>query len=55
VFEGQRRIEKLERFMSPGDMAVWQFHGVPMFAVSAAKVTRALLDQAEKGVTIYSA
>jgi len=55
VFEGQRRIEKLERFMSRGDMAVWRFHGVPMFAVSAGKVTRALRDQVQNGVTIYSA
>jgi len=54
VFEGQRKIEKLERFMSRGDMAVWRFHGVPMFAVSAGRVTLALLDQAKKGVTIYS-
>jgi aminoglycoside N3'-acetyltransferase len=53
-FDGRRKIERLERFMSRGDLAVWRFHGVPMFAVSARKVTAALLDQAKKGVTIYS-
>jgi aminoglycoside N3'-acetyltransferase len=54
VFVGQRKIERLERFLSRRDMAVWRFHGVPMFAVTAAKVTSALREQANKGVTIYT-
>ena len=54
VFEGQRRIERLGTMMSQDDMVIWRFHGVPMFAVSAGKVTRALIDHAKKGLSIYS-
>jgi aminoglycoside N3'-acetyltransferase len=54
TFEGQRKIERLDDFMARGDMIKWKFHGVPMYAVSARKVTLALLDQAKKGVSIYT-
>jgi len=55
VFEGQRKIERLGRFIPEDEMIIWQFHGVPMFAVSARNVTRALILNAKKGRTIYSA
>lgn len=54
VFDAMRKIERLESFMAPGEIAVWGFHGVPMFAVSAQRVTAVLREQAGKGVTIYS-
>jgi aminoglycoside 3-N-acetyltransferase len=54
TFQGERTLERLRKFLTPGDMIEWQFHGVWMYAVSAAKVTRALLDQAKKGVSIYA-
>lgn len=54
VFASRRKIDRLERFMPRGEIAVWSFHGVTMFAVSARRVTEALREQAEKGVTIYA-
>jgi aminoglycoside N3'-acetyltransferase len=49
----QRRIERLAGFLPAGELDVWSFHGVPMFAVSAAVVTTALVEAAGKGNTIY--
>jgi len=54
-FAGERKIERLARFMAPADLMRWEFHGVPMFAVAASKVTQALVDQARRGVSIYDA
>jgi aminoglycoside 3-N-acetyltransferase len=53
-FEGERKIERLAKFMDRGELIRWRFHGVPMFAVSASKVTRALVEQARRGVSIYT-
>jgi aminoglycoside N3'-acetyltransferase len=51
----ERRMELLERIMSPDELARWRFHGVPLFVTSAARVTEVLVDAAERGETIYSA
>jgi aminoglycoside N3'-acetyltransferase len=51
----ERRMELLERVMSPEELVRWRFHGVPLFVTSAARVTEVLVDAAERGETIYSA
>jgi aminoglycoside 3-N-acetyltransferase len=54
VFEGQRKIERLGGFIPENVLVVWRFHGVPMFTVPASEITLALVEQAKKGVSIYS-
>ena len=49
-----RDMWKLRQIMSPTDLQEWSFHGVPMFATRAARVTECIIDAAKKGLTIYN-
>ena len=48
-----QRIEKLRKIMSKEDLCEWSFHGIPMYTVEAAKITRTLCDAAQRGWTLY--
>ncbi len=48
-----RRMDVLQRLMSPQELMQWRFHGVSVYMVSARRVTECLVDAARKGVTIY--
>ena len=50
-----RRIERLEQLLGPDELVQWRFHGVPLFLMSAARVTEVLIDAALRGETIYDA
>lgn len=49
-----RRLERLERLMSPQELVQWRFHGVPLFVTSAARVTEVLVDAASRGELLYA-
>jgi aminoglycoside 3-N-acetyltransferase len=49
-----RRLKRLERLMSPGELVQWRFHGVSLFVTSAARVTEVLIDAASRGETLYA-
>jgi len=46
-------IWKLRTIMDGDQLREWTFHHVPMFAARAAEVTRALVEAAKRGVTLY--
>ena len=46
-------IWKLREIMSPEELREWRFHGCPMFAARADRVTDALVDAAGRGFTLY--
>ena len=50
-----RRLERLEHLLAPNQLVQWRFHGVPLFATSASRVTEVLIDAALRGETIYDA
>jgi aminoglycoside 3-N-acetyltransferase len=50
-----RRIERLEHLLGPDELAQWHFHGVPLFVISAQRVTDVLIEAALRGETIYDA
>jgi aminoglycoside 3-N-acetyltransferase len=49
-----RRIDRLARLMPASELQAWSFHGVPLFWTRAAAVSRALLDAAGRGKTLYT-
>jgi aminoglycoside 3-N-acetyltransferase len=49
----KRDMMRLRRFMPKSQLREWRFHGVPMFAVYASDVTRALEAAARRGQSIY--
>jgi aminoglycoside 3-N-acetyltransferase len=51
--QGRLRLDRLRAMMPPGELQEWRFHGAPFFAVEAAAITRALLDHARRGITLY--
>jgi aminoglycoside 3-N-acetyltransferase len=50
-----RRMERLEQLLTPDELVQWRFHGVPLFATSASRVTQVLVDAALREETIYDA
>jgi aminoglycoside 3-N-acetyltransferase len=50
---GTLRLDRLSRMLAPGDLVEWRFHGVPIFWVRAGRVTRALVEAAQRGETLY--
>jgi len=46
-------IWKLRKVMDRDQLNEWSFHHVPMFAARAGEVTRALVEAAKRGVTLY--
>lgn len=50
---GQLRMERLKPMMKPGELQEWRFHGAPFFVVEAAAVTRALVENARRGKSLY--
>lgn len=48
-----RRLQLLERLMDSDELVQWRFHGVALFATSAARVTDVLVDAALRGETLY--
>jgi aminoglycoside 3-N-acetyltransferase len=51
----KRDMRRLRGIMSPESLREWKFHGVPLFATRAAEVSRAVIDAARSGRTIYVA
>ena len=49
----RRQSSRLGHLLGPGELAQWTFHGVPLFATTAARVTDALTAAALRGETIY--
>jgi aminoglycoside 3-N-acetyltransferase len=52
-FTWKLNIWKLRNIMDPAQLREWRFHHVHLFATRAGDVTEALLDAAERGVTLY--
>jgi hypothetical protein len=52
-FEWRRNMKRLRQIMSAETLREWRFHHVPLFAVRAGDVTAALVEAAQRGVTIY--
>jgi aminoglycoside 3-N-acetyltransferase len=50
-----RRMERLEQLLTPNELVQWRFHGVPLFATSASRVTDVLVEAALREETIYDA
>ena len=50
-----RRMERLEQLLTPNELAQWRFHGVPLFATTASRVTEVLVEAALREETIYDA
>jgi aminoglycoside 3-N-acetyltransferase len=48
------RLDRLPGLLDPGDLNEWRFHGVPIFWTRAGRVTRALMEAAERGKTLYA-
>jgi len=46
-------IWKLREIMSPDELREWRFHGCPLFAARADRVTDALVQAAARGFTLY--
>jgi len=46
-------IWKLRGIMTPDELREWRFHNCPMFAARAGDVTRALVNAARRGFTLY--
>jgi len=53
--EWPRRVERLEQLLSPDELVQWRFHGAPLFATTASRVTEVLIEAALRGETIYDA
>ena len=51
----RRQPIRLGHLLGPDELAQWTFHGVPLFATTAAGVTEALIAAALRGETIYDA
>jgi aminoglycoside 3-N-acetyltransferase len=51
--EGRLNVWKLRGIMSPERLREWKFHNVPLFAARAGEVTTALVEAAQRGVTLY--
>jgi len=51
--DGRFDIWKIRDIMSPDALREWSFHGVPLFATRANKVTSELVAAARRGVTLY--
>jgi len=49
----RRNMWKLRDIMDRDRLQEWSFHHVPMFSTSAADVTGALIEAANRGVTLY--
>jgi len=49
----RRNMWKLRHIMDQDRLQEWTFHHVPMFSTDAADVTRALVEAAKRGVTVY--
>lgn len=49
----RRDMWRLRRLMTPQTLREWRFHGVPLFAARARDVTRAIIEGAARGETIY--
>jgi aminoglycoside 3-N-acetyltransferase len=47
------RLQMLERLLTRDELRRWRFHGVPLFVTTAARVTDALVEAAERGETLY--
>lgn len=52
-FARPRNMWRLPDLMSPGQLQSWTFHRVPLFSVTAARVTADLLAAAREGRTLY--
>lgn len=52
-FQWQRDIWRLRKIMGADELHEWRFHHVPLFATRADAVTKALVQAARRGVTIY--
>jgi aminoglycoside 3-N-acetyltransferase len=52
-FTWKHNMWKLRKIMEPTQLREWRFHNVRLFAARARDVTEALLDAAERGVTLY--
>ena len=50
---GRHDVWRLRNIMDRGDLAEWSFHHVPLFATSAADVTKTLFHAAKRGITLY--
>jgi aminoglycoside 3-N-acetyltransferase len=50
----ERDLSLLGKIMDISDLLQWKFKGVPLFYAKADKVTEALAQAAEKGLTIYN-
>jgi aminoglycoside N3'-acetyltransferase len=48
------RLDRLPRMLAPGDLVEWRFHGVSIFWTRAGRVTRALVEAAQRGETLYA-
>ena len=46
-------VWKLRSIMNENALREWSFHHVPLFSTRAADVTAALIDAAQRGVTLY--
>jgi len=49
----QRDMWRLREIMEPSSLREWKFHGVPLFATRAAKVTESIMECAKLGRTLY--
>lgn len=47
------KVERLEEFATPGDIAVWTFRGTNCYLLTAAKVDAAIRNAALRGETLY--
>jgi aminoglycoside N3'-acetyltransferase len=48
------RLDRLPRMLAAGDLNEWRFHRVPIFWTRADRVTRALVEAARRGETLYA-
>lgn len=53
AYEGRFDIWRLRGIMNRHTLQEWSFHHVPLFAARAGEVTQALVDAAQRGVTLY--
>lgn len=51
--QGRFNIWKLRSIMDESSLSTWSFHHVPLFSTRANQVTRALVEAAKRGVTLY--